>query len=205
MHDRGGGFANAPLGHAWRSTVHLDRPAHYTDGQLVLGDEVAMPDAADYGAEAGYQRGRWWVPVGLAAQRTLGGGDIRRQDMPVVSNRVNFTKVNMSEVRAARTFALAQRRDARRGRRVPGDQVPLPLLQSAPDEDGSVDQDGDRPAERPRVPVGPLHVLRRGGDEAGISRLYGGIHYRSDIDNGKAHGVNVGAEVVRFAQSDGAR
>jgi len=42
-------------------------------------------------------------------------------------------------------------------------------------------------------------------DEAGISRLYGGIHYRSDIDNGKAHGVNVGADVVRFAQTDGAR
>ena len=25
-------------------------------------------------------------------------------------------------------------------------------------------------------------------DEAGISRLYGGIHYRSDIVRGKAHG-----------------
>jgi membrane-associated phospholipid phosphatase len=34
-------------------------------------------------------------------------------------------------------------------------------------------------------------------DEAGISRLYGGIHYRSDIERGKAHGQRIGAAVVR--------
>ncbi|MDP1860481.1 MAG: phosphatase PAP2 family protein [Gemmatimonadaceae bacterium] len=39
-------------------------------------------------------------------------------------------------------------------------------------------------------------------DEAGISRLYGGIHYRSDIDQGKAHGQRVGAYAVRFGQLD---
>jgi len=39
-------------------------------------------------------------------------------------------------------------------------------------------------------------------DEAGISRLYGGIHYRSDIDRGKEHGKAVGGFTVRFAQQD---
>lgn len=39
-------------------------------------------------------------------------------------------------------------------------------------------------------------------DEAGISRLYGGIHYRSDIVNGKAHGQRIGDAVVRFARQD---
>lgn len=41
-------------------------------------------------------------------------------------------------------------------------------------------------------------------DEAGISRLYGAIHYRSDIDAGKAHGARIGSYTVRFAQQDGA-
>jgi PAP2 superfamily len=41
-------------------------------------------------------------------------------------------------------------------------------------------------------------------DEAGISRLYGGIHYRSDIDAGKAHGNRIAAHTLSFAQSDGA-
>ena len=52
-----------------------------------------MPDVAEYGAVVGYQKGRWCVPVGLTAQRTLGGGDIRRQDMPFVSNRMNLDRV----------------------------------------------------------------------------------------------------------------
>jgi hypothetical protein len=46
--------------------------------------------------------------------------------------------------------------------------------------------------------------LERLADEAGISRLYGGIHYRSDIEQGKAHGARIGATVVRYARTDGA-
>jgi hypothetical protein len=38
--------------------------------------------------------------------------------------------------------------------------------------------------------------------EAGISRLYGGIHYRSDIVEGNAHGQRIGAHVVQFARAD---
>jgi membrane-associated phospholipid phosphatase len=41
-------------------------------------------------------------------------------------------------------------------------------------------------------------------DEAAISRLYGGIHYRSDIERGKEHGARIGGFAVRFAQQDGA-
>jgi membrane-associated phospholipid phosphatase len=47
--------------------------------------------------------------------------------------------------------------------------------------------------------------LDRMKDEAGMSRMYGGIHYRSDIDHGKAHGIRVGEFVVRYARADGAR
>ncbi|MEO6525721.1 MAG: phosphatase PAP2 family protein, partial [Gemmatimonadaceae bacterium] len=41
-------------------------------------------------------------------------------------------------------------------------------------------------------------------EEAGISRLYGGIHYRSDIVQGRAHGQRIGAWVVNGAKVDGA-
>jgi hypothetical protein len=41
-------------------------------------------------------------------------------------------------------------------------------------------------------------------DEAAISRLYGGIHYRSDIEGGKAHGVRIGSYTLAFARLDGA-
>jgi hypothetical protein len=41
-------------------------------------------------------------------------------------------------------------------------------------------------------------------DEAGISRMYGGIHYRSDIEAGKDHGRRIAAYTVGFARTDGA-
>ena len=41
-------------------------------------------------------------------------------------------------------------------------------------------------------------------DEASISRLYGGIHYRSDLEVGKAHGKRIGGYTVSFARTDGA-
>jgi membrane-associated phospholipid phosphatase len=46
--------------------------------------------------------------------------------------------------------------------------------------------------------------FRSEAEEAAISRLYGGIHYRSDIEVGKDHGRRVGGYTVRFAQQDGA-
>jgi membrane-associated phospholipid phosphatase len=42
-------------------------------------------------------------------------------------------------------------------------------------------------------------------DEAGISRLYGGIHYRTDIEAGKLHGQRIAGYTLTFAQSDGAQ
>jgi hypothetical protein len=94
LQDRTGWFADASLGHTWRSNVTLDRSAYFTDGQFYQTDEVAMPDVADYGAGVGWQRGRWCLPLGVAVQRTLGGGDIRRQDMPFVSNRMDFVRAH---------------------------------------------------------------------------------------------------------------
>ncbi len=40
--------------------------------------------------------------------------------------------------------------------------------------------------------------------EAAMSRLYGGIHYRSDITAGMSHGKSIGDFMITFARSDGA-
>jgi hypothetical protein len=87
-------FLSGSAAHTWRNTVTLDRQAYYTDGQLHLTNEVWMPRVFDYTLSAGYRKGRLYIPVSFVEQRTLGGGDIRRQDMPFVSNRMNFSKVD---------------------------------------------------------------------------------------------------------------
>jgi len=40
-------------------------------------------------------------------------------------------------------------------------------------------------------------------DEAGVSRLYGGIHYPSDIREGKVHGARIGTWVTNYFRTDG--
>jgi Putative MetA-pathway of phenol degradation len=88
-----GWFLNGSAAYTRRTKVTLDRPAYYTNGQLYLSNEVAMPAVFAYTVSAGYQVGRLTIPVSLSQQRTLGGGDIRRQDMPFVSNRMDFVRL----------------------------------------------------------------------------------------------------------------
>jgi hypothetical protein len=93
FHANRGWFANGSAGYTWRSNVRLDRPYYYTDGRLFLTDQVDMPDVFDYVASTGYLKGGLNTEFSFRQQRTQGGGDIRRQDMPFVSNRMNFTSV----------------------------------------------------------------------------------------------------------------
>jgi hypothetical protein len=86
-------FANASASYMWCSNVRLNRSSYYTDGQLYLTNEVVMPNVVNYTLSAGIDRGNWRIPVSVIQQRTLGGGDIRRQDMPFVSNRMDFVKL----------------------------------------------------------------------------------------------------------------
>ncbi len=90
---KAGWFLTGSTAYTWRGKVTLDRPYYYTDGQLFLSNEVAMPDVFNYNVGFGYSKSGLMIPVTFAAQRTLGGGDCRRQDMPFVSNQMNFSKV----------------------------------------------------------------------------------------------------------------
>ncbi|MDQ3394598.1 MAG: phosphatase PAP2 family protein [Bacteroidota bacterium] len=42
-------------------------------------------------------------------------------------------------------------------------------------------------------------------NEAALSRLYGGIHFRSDVEMGTEHGFAIGNYTIRFAQEDNAK
>ena len=87
-----GWFANVSSAYTWRSKVELDRPYYFTNDEFVMSSEVDMPNTFDYVASAGLMKPRLMASGFFSQQRTLGGGDIRRQDMPFVSNRMNFSK-----------------------------------------------------------------------------------------------------------------
>ena len=93
-HAQQGWYANGTASYTRRGSVGLDRPAYFTDGRLYLSDQVAMPDVFDYTVSAGYVTSRIQLPISFTQQVTRGGGDIRRQDMPFVSNRMDFSRVD---------------------------------------------------------------------------------------------------------------
>ena len=89
-----GWFTNGSGGYTVRGGVTLDRPYYFTEDRLVFSDSVVMPNVFDYSVTTGVARRRYMGAFGLSQIYTLGGGDIRRQDMPFVSNRMNFTTLS---------------------------------------------------------------------------------------------------------------
>jgi len=90
---KNGLYINGSAAYTWRSNVVLARPSYYTNGHLYFSNEVAMPNQFDYTASAGYRKNDTTLTGSFTQQQTRGGGDIRPQDAPFVSNRVNFSKV----------------------------------------------------------------------------------------------------------------
>jgi len=89
-----GVYLNGTTSYTRRADVTLDRPYYFTDNQFFLTNKVEMPDVVEATASVGYLKHDLNAFVGYTQQTTQGGGDIRRQDMPFVSNRVNFSRVN---------------------------------------------------------------------------------------------------------------
>jgi hypothetical protein len=77
-----------------RGSVTLDRPYYFTDNQFFVTNQVTMPDVVDYMVSVGYLKHDLNTHLAYSQQTTQGGGDIRRQDMPFVSNRANISKVS---------------------------------------------------------------------------------------------------------------
>ena len=65
-----------------------------------------MPNVFDYTVAAGYRKNDLTLTANFTQQQTRGGGDIRRQDSPFVSNRVNFSRAG-----ATLTYPLPRLRD----------------------------------------------------------------------------------------------
>jgi hypothetical protein len=91
-----GWFLNATGAYTWRGLVTLDRPYYFTNNQFFNTNEVDMPRVVDYGISPGYRRKQLMTQFNFEKLITQGGadsGDIRRQDMPFVANRVISTRI----------------------------------------------------------------------------------------------------------------
>lgn len=83
-------FATLSGTYVLRSNVSIDRTSYYTD-QLVLSNEVSMPNVSNVNLRVGYRSSLGIAELVVNQMNTLGGFDITRNNMPFPSNRMNAT------------------------------------------------------------------------------------------------------------------
>lgn len=88
-----GFFAGAEGGYTVRSNIKLDRDFYYADAIVYNTDAVNMPNTAEASATIGYFRGALRTEVIWSLMNTLGGGDIRRNEMPFPSYKMNMQRI----------------------------------------------------------------------------------------------------------------
>jgi hypothetical protein len=74
--------------YTWRSNIKIDEQSYYTTS-FHETNQVQMPNMASWLFRAGYRTNRWIIEGLLSDMITLGGFDIRKNDMPFPSNRMN--------------------------------------------------------------------------------------------------------------------
>jgi hypothetical protein len=85
-------FVTGSAAYMTRSNITIDRNSYYTT-ELIYSNQVKLPNMSDYNFRTGY-RSKYFIAEAVADISTsLGGFDIRKNDMPFPSNRMNMTSI----------------------------------------------------------------------------------------------------------------
>ena len=80
--------------YTFRNNIKLERNFYYTD-RAYYTNEVFMPNVSQFNASVGYRLNSEFRILGWYNQyNTLGGFDIRRNDMPFPSNNVDMSRIS---------------------------------------------------------------------------------------------------------------
>ena len=85
-------FVTGSAAYIMRDRVTIDRTAYYTT-QMVYSDQVWMPNMTNFNIRAGYRSSKWIAEGVIDILQTNGGFDMRKNDMPFLSNQMNATRV----------------------------------------------------------------------------------------------------------------
>jgi hypothetical protein len=87
-------YATLSGAYVWRSNVKLDRTSYYTT-EMHYTNVVQMPDMLNFNFDFGIRKKYLVAEANVLNMTTLGGFDMRRNDMPFVSNRMNSTSIGL--------------------------------------------------------------------------------------------------------------
>jgi hypothetical protein len=92
-------YTHAPTGlyltghgsYSWRSNIQLDRNSYQADGRVYNTSEVRVPNAIDLGVRVGILKSNWQTEVFAERFAGVEGDNIRRNDMPFPTNKMEMT------------------------------------------------------------------------------------------------------------------
>lgn len=93
---KGHWYGTASAYYVLRDKVKIDRSAYYTT-EMIYSNEVAMPNQTGYQIRAGWREGADLIGEVIYEQlTTLGGFDMRKNEMPFLSNTMNLTRIGLN-------------------------------------------------------------------------------------------------------------
>lgn len=88
-------FLTASGIYTYRFNIKIDRTAYYTD-KMIYSNEVYMPNTFSSRLGLGYRNGEMIIEGSVDYMNTLGGFDIRKNDMPFPSNKMGMTRTGIN-------------------------------------------------------------------------------------------------------------
>ncbi len=88
-------FVTVSGNYIYRFNIKIDRTAYYTN-QLIYSNEVYMPNVFSSKLGMGYRNGELIIEGIVDSWNTLGGFDIRKNDMPFPGNKMKMTRAGIS-------------------------------------------------------------------------------------------------------------
>lgn len=92
-HPKTGLYLTAHGTYNWRSNIRVDRDAYQADGRVYNTNEVSVPNAYDAAVRLGIVRRIWQTEVFAERFACLSGDNIRRNDMPFPTNKMEATQI----------------------------------------------------------------------------------------------------------------
>jgi hypothetical protein len=90
-----GFFATASGTYTWRHDITIDQNSYFTT-QEILSNQVYMPNEEAFNFRTGYRSNYLIAEATVSNNTTIGGFDIRKNDMPFPSNKMNWTNVSVN-------------------------------------------------------------------------------------------------------------
>ncbi|MES2773541.1 MAG: hypothetical protein V4722_05130 [Bacteroidota bacterium] len=88
-------FVTASATYVMRSNITIDRNSYYTT-EMHYSNQVEMPDATQFNVRAGYRAEKLIAELIYEGWNTIGGYDIRKNDMPFPSNNMDLTRLGVN-------------------------------------------------------------------------------------------------------------